>query len=354
METRPGRVHTVSRPSTWTVRADELPRGGSPLASVGPVLLALTGLLALGTAGYVLVEGWPVLDALYMALITITTIGYGETRPLSDAGRLFTIVYILLGLALATRGLQELARYVSDGRLAADVRVRRARRELHAMQGHFIVVGYGRLGREIVADLLHHGAEVVVVDLVDVPALPDGVRLIVGDASRDEVLLEAGVERARGMAVATASDAVNVFVTLSARQLAPALAIQTRVEGEESVGKARRAGANGIVLPFHLGGSRVAQMLLRPGSSAFVEHATRREFSDLHLEDVRLGVDTTLDGTLRDLELRTRYGIIVVAIQRADAADLIYPHADTRIAAGDTLVVVGPPDEVRRFVETAC
>lgn len=347
-------VGGVTRPSTWTVQVEELSRGGSPWRTVGPILGSLTGLLAVGTLGYVVVEGWSFLDAVFMALITLTTIGYGETRPLSDPGRVFTIVYILAGLALATRGLSELARYVSDGRLTSDVRVRRIRRELHAMRGHFIVVGYGRLGREIVADLLHHGVEVVVVDLVDGGSVPPGVHLLVGDASHDEVLVAAGVERARGMAVATASDALNVFVTLSARQLAPNLDIQTRVEDEGSATKARRAGATGIVLPYHLGGSRVAQMLLRPGSSAFVEHATQRQFSDLHLEDVRLEEGCEVRGTLREIDLRSRYGVIVVAIQRKGASDLIYPHADTPVGPGDTLVVVGPPSNVREFVETLC
>lgn len=319
--------------------------------TIAPTLWSLAGLVAFGTAGYVAIEGWRVLDGLYMAVITLTTVGFGETHPLSDAGRLFTILYLVTGLGLAGRGLSDMARYMSDGRMTSDVAARRARRELRTMKDHFIVVGYGRLGREIVADLLHHGERLVVVDIDELPGgVPEGVVQIVGDATQDETLLQAGLMEARGIAVATPSDAVNVFVTLSARQLASDVFIHTRVEEEASAVKARRAGANGVLLPYLLGGTRVSQALLRPRSSDFVEHLTQRHFNDLAIDDVTVTEGRGLEGTLAELRLRSRFGVIVVALQKCSDDGLVTPSADTLVELGDTLVVVGAPDVVAAFV----
>lgn len=340
--------------STWVLRA----RGGREsvglVRAMGGTVAALVGLVVVGTAGYALVEGWSLVDSLYMTVITVTTIGFGEVRPLSEAGRAFTIVYILLGVVIASRAVADVARYVAEGRLAEDVRTRRARRELSRMHQHFIVVGYGRLGKEIVADLLHHGADVVVIDKEEADLLPPGVRLIVGDATLDETLLEARVDRARGLAVATPFDPVNVYITLTARQMNAQLFIHTRAEEDAAAAKARRAGANSVIMPYQIGGARMAQAMLRPGASAFVEHVTHRHFDDMHLEDVLVGGGpTALTGSLRELGLRARHGVSVVAIQRAGESGLIYPDPDTVVAPGDTLVVVGEPERVRAFRQEA-
>ncbi len=315
-------------------------------------LVALGALLAIGVSGLVLLEGWPVLDAVWMVVITVSTIGYGEVRPLSDVGRLFLLVFIMAGVGIGTHGLTVSARYVADGGLALALRRRRGWREVERMKDHMIVVGYGRLGREVVAELRHHGQTVVVVDLVAPDPPPDGLHVIVGDATHDEVLLAAGASRARGLAVATPSDAVNVYVTLSARQLAPALHIVTRVEDEAAAEKARRAGANDCLMAYQLGGSRMSQGLLRPGASAFVEHATSRGFADLALDDVRIA-QPAFTGTLSALRLRARFGVMVVAVRRAGSAELELPHGDTCVALGDVLVVLGPPADVERFVTEA-
>lgn len=317
-------------------------------------VMMLNLLLLLGTAGFMLVEGWSLLDALFMTVITLSTVGYGEVQPLSDAGRVFTVLFIIISLGIATRALSELARYIAEGRLVQDVKARRARGELDAMKQHDIVIGYGRLGREIVADLLHHGREVLVVDRDAVEGLPAGVRLLIGDATLDDTLRDAGVEHARGLAIATPGDAVNVYITLSARQLNPKLVIQTRVEDEGAAIKARRAGATGVVMPYHIGGSRMAQALLRPQSSAFVDHATQRHYDDLHLEDICIGQNPGMHGKLKDLHLRRAYGVSVVAVQRLGHDGLEYPDADTEVTEGDTLVVVGTPRDVAEFVKLAC
>ena len=316
-------------------------------------LLVLNLLVIVGTLGFMIVEGWSLLDALYMTVITMTTIGFGEVQPLSSAGRWFTVAFILTGIGLATGALSTVARYVSDGRLVEEVRARSARLELNAMRNHDIVIGYGRLGREIVLDLIHHGSEVLVIDLEPIEDLPEGVSQLVGDGTLDVTLREAGIEHARGLAIATPMDAVNVYITLSARQLNVELIIQTRVEDDGAAVKARRAGADGVVMPFHIGGGRIAQALLRPHASAFVDRATQRHFDDLHLEDVLVGANEAFHGPLRDLDLRNSHGVSVVALQRLSEEGLIYPDATTVVHEGDTLVVVGSPEKVRGFAEDA-
>lgn len=313
----------------------------------------LLALPLLGTVGYALIEGWNLFDSLYMSIITVTTIGYGEVHPLSEVGRAFTIVYILAGVGVVGHAASNLATFVADGGFLASLRTRRARTELNHMRDHYVVVGYGRLGREIVAELTHHGAEVVVIDREAPETLAPGVRLIVGDATQDDTLKVAGIERARGLAVATPADAVNVYVTLSARQLNPGLVIHTRVEDDGAGHKAKRAGADGVIQPYHLGGSRMAMGLLRPASLDFVEHATQRQFDDLHMEDVLVGPTTSIRGRLGLLDLHATRGVSIVALRKKSDGQLVYPDATATIGTGDMLVVVGPPDRVVAFVAEA-
>lgn len=338
----------------WVLRADDALQGTDMLVPwVRRSLLLLLTLSLVGTAGYALIERWSLVDSLYMSIITVTTIGFGEVHPLSTPGRVFTMFYILAGVGIVGHSVSTLATFVSEGGFVESMRSRRARTELTFMKDHYVVIGYGRLGREIVAELTHHGAQVVVVDRTAPDPLPPGLRLIVGDAAQDETLKAAGIERARGLAVATPSDALNVYVTLSARQLNPTLNIHTRVEDDGAGHKARRAGADGIIQPFHLGGSRMAMGLLRPASLDFVDHATQRQFDDLHMDDVLVGSTTGMRGTLGALDLHATRGVSVVAMRKRGATQLVYPDADEQISTGDLLVVVGPPAQVAAFVAEA-
>jgi voltage-gated potassium channel len=315
--------------------------------TVGWAAAGFVLVLGSGVVGLMLIEGWSALDAIWMIAITASTVGYGERAPLSDNGRVFMLGFMLLTIVYASGVSSRVARFFIDGGLRELLLVTRYVRELEKMQGHYVVVGYGRLGREIVADLLHHGAEVVVLDAEEVQT-PPGVAVIVGDATHDEVLVAAGVDRAAGIAVATREDAVNVYVTLSARQLAPDAYVVTRLEEEAAQDKALRAGADAVLLPFHLAGARASQALLRPTSTTFMDHATLRQFDDLHIEDVRIPRGSTVQGTLADLDLRKKYGVTVLAVRHV-GGDIITPAADELLAEGDVLVVVGRPDRVRSF-----
>lgn len=325
-------------------------RSPGPLSVLRAPVAALSGLLLFGTCGFVAIEGWSPLDGLFMSVITLTTIGYGEVHPLSAAGRLFTIAYIIGGIGVTTLSLTQLAHYVAEGGLGSWLRARQEDRRMKALHDHVVVVGYGRLGREIVADLVHDGVEVVVIDLVEPQGLPEGVHCVVGDATQDETLREASLGTAKGLAVATPSDALNVYITFSARQLYPALPIQTRVEDESAVVKARRAGANGVVRPYHLGGARMTQALERPGATAFLEAASERRRERLHLQEIVAGPGSPLLGRLADLALPVKSGVSVVALQRPGSVELDFPRGDTLVGVGDRLVLFGPPDRLQALM----
>lgn len=315
-------------------------------------ILGLINLLAIGTLGYKLIEGWSWFDSLWMVFITLTTIGYSEVHTLSPWGRTFTIGYMTLGLGLVTYGFSQIARYVVEGGLRHDLIERRRRFRMERLDKHVIVVGYGRLGREVVDDLVHRGKEVAIVDtspdLFD--EIPQQCVLITGDGTHDEVLKHAGIERAAGIAIATPHSATNVYVTLAARQLNPNIAIITRVDDRDAYDKARRAGADRLVAPFDVGASRMAQALLHPESSDFVEQVITRHHQGLDLQDVPVSaLATNWHGSLRDLDVRGRASVLVVAIRRADGTLVAMPDPDVHVAGGDVLVVVGKPKDVASF-----
>lgn len=296
-----------------------------------------------------MIEGWSVLDAVWMAIITVTTIGYGVDQPLSDAGRVFTLAYIFGAVGAGGYAVARVTAYIVDGRLVGDLKNRRREAEMTQLHDHFIVVGYGRLGREIAEDLRHEGVRVVVVDtqpnLFDKPSA--GLLHVIGDGSSDAVLRQAGIERARGLAVATPSSAVNVFITLSARQLNPKVYIITRVEDAEAGPKATRAGANAIASPFASAGSRMAHRLLHPNAAEFVEQLLNREHRELIVDDV--AIPKGQSGTLGELALTDRFGIGVIAVRRPDGVLCTLPDSSASIGPGDIIVVVGSEDAIRKF-----
>lgn len=312
-------------------------------------MLLLLLVVVVGVVGYVHLEGYPYPDAAWMVFITLTTIGYGEVHPLSGLGRLFSVGLVLSGLTLGSYAVSQLSLFITDGGLQRAYEERRRRVVMAELHLHFIVAGFGRTGREIAHDLRHAGKRVVVID----PEAPrcdecrsEGFAAIQGDASHDEVLVQAGIERAKGIAVATSSDAVNIFVTLSARQLNPKIRIMTRVDEEHSAQKALRAGADGIVSPHAIGGSNMAHALLRPHSATFMAQAFGRMHPELSMEDVLVGEDPSFHGRLSEIKLRANHHVIIVAIQKANGTLVTAPGPSYRLAKGDVIVAVGAPARI--------
>lgn len=309
----------------------------------------LSGMLLVGTLGYLLVEGYTLLEAVYMTVTTLTTVGYGEVRPLSPAGRVFTIGLILLGVAGALVVLTDMVRFVYEGRFGQALWRQRMQRRVGELREHFIVCGYGRVGRHIADDLGRAGVPLVVVDSDPIGlrlAAERGLPLVEGDATDDAVLCAAGVERARGLVAAVGADPDNISLTLSARALNPRLVIVARANADQAIPKLERAGANRVVSPHAIGGRRMAMLALRPLTVEFVDAVFHGQ-AELLLEEVELGSDSHLVGrTVEELQSRLAPGVSVLALRR-EVAILPRPAGDTVFRAGDELVVMGSAVELR-------
>ena len=313
-------------------------------------VVLVVGVLFGGTVGYRVIEGWGWLDSAWMVLITLTTIGYSETHPLSDAGRLFTMGLIVVGVGLGTYAVGKFTRWMVEGDLARAFAVRRKRRVMNRLEGHYIVVGLGRLGSEVAEELHSRGRKVVGID-----PTPSGhelqflTMLLEDDGSSDDVLREAAVGRADGLAVSTGSDALNIFITLTARQLNPKLHIVARVDEATSVQKAIRAGANAVVNPYGIGGARMAQGLVNPHAAELVDQAVGRGHAGFQIEDVPIGGAEAYHGPLGELDIPDRHGILIVAIRKPSGELITALDRHTKLDRGDIAIVVGRSTDVADF-----
>ena len=310
-----------------------------------------------GTVGYVAIEGWGWFEAAYMSVTTVTSVGFMEVRPLSPAGRTFTMLLILLGItglgiwwALTTALIVELD-------LGGVLRRRRIMRTVEHLTNHFIVCGTGRMGRVVIRELVQGDVPFVVIeqssDRADalIESHPD-VLVIEGDATREQVLASARVGAARGLASCLADDADNLLVCLTARGLNPRLEIVARAYSEESFEKLRRAGAGHVISPTLTGGIRMAATLLRPDIVSFLDVATTGADIDLRLEEAEIPAESRLVGqSLADARIPQRTGLIVLALRRGrgDGPPRYNPGPETRLEAGDIMIVLGRPEQVRQL-----
>lgn len=303
-----------------------------------------------GMAGYCVIEGWSLFDALYMTIITLTTVGYEEVHPLSPAGRTFTMLLLLVGVFTLVFAATEIIRSVVSGEVRGEFGRQRMERDLAGLKQHVIICGYGRMGRQVCKEFASQEIPFVVIDreaanLEDFQ-LPHGIALH-GDATQDEVLRRAGVDRARALITVVASDADNLFITMSTRLLNDKLFIVARAESDQAEQKLKRAGANRVVSPYVIGGFRVAQAVLQPTVVDFIDLATRTEHLELQIEESRIAATSPLAGaTLRDSRLRQDRGIIIVAIKKATGEMLYNPPADAVMEAGDILITLGNRQQV--------
>ncbi len=321
---------------------------------LGPLALSLLmfGLVLIaGVVGYVQIEGWTPLDALWMVVITLTTIGYGEPTPLSTQGRLFTMALILGGVTIATYALSTITQALLEGDLQAYWAQRRQNKVMRRMRDHYIVIGYGRLGRVVAKELQDSSGPIVVIER-DPKRVEELRRLSIpvveGDGADDEHLKTAGIDRCRGVAVTTAPVAEAIFATLSARQLRPDVPILTRVESDEEGVKARRAGATAVVSPLIMGGWRMAHGLARPHAASFLDLATLAEKDNIMLDEILVEPTAPMVGrSLADLAMSNQHGVLIVAIRRPGGELLTTPRGDTLVGANDVLIVIGEPARVR-------
>ena len=319
--------------------------------------VALVGLLLLGASGFSLVEDMGVLDALYMAVITLSTVGFGEVSPLSAGGKLFTIVLILGAGWLAMYLLSGMAEFLLSGEGRAYLQKRRLLRMLDKLSNHVIVCGYGRVGRHVAQELAAQGLPFVVIDpspekIAQVGQ--SGFPALQGDAANDALLAQAGIERARGLLVAADSDAQNVFIVLSARNVRSDLLIVARAIDEQSESKLVKAGANRVILPYRFSGRRMVTMLIRPEVANFLDEVAHGGGLELYMEQFQLAPDSPLVGqTLEQCRWRARFGVTVLACKQVDGGINTSPSADTQLTAGLRMFVLGTREQLRSLPELA-
>ncbi len=314
---------------------------------------ALLIVILIGTLGYSLIERWSILDSLYMSVITIATVGYKEVCPLSFTGKVFTIFYIIFGVGTTLYAVGAGAQLMLEGQIRNILGRRKMSKKIEELKDHYIICGYGKVGQQIYNELSLRQILCTVVekDLQTVEnAIKDGVLVIQGDSTEDSVLEEAGIKRARGLISAVASEADNVYISLSARVLNPKILIVARAETEGAEKKLLRAGANRAISPHTLGGSRMAMAALRPHVVDFMSVATSSEGMDIRIEELEVKEGSSIsNSTLRDCEIRQKVGTIVLAIHKKDGKMLSAPSSDSKIEPGDILIAIGKRDELEKL-----
>jgi voltage-gated potassium channel len=317
----------------------------------------LASVFVAGTIGYVAIEGWTPWEAFYMTVTTVTTVGYQEVHPLSHAGQIFTVGLVLGGVGAALYTFSQFAALVIEGGLANRLRQRRRVHMIDTITDHFIVCGYGRIGSIVAREFRQQDVPFVVIERDPAryrAAVAHGVLAIDADASQEDVLKRAGIERARGLITAVGTDAENVYTVLSARVLRPDLFIISRSESGDSARKLQRAGADRVISPYQIGGVQIAQTAIRPAVVDFFDLATSSENLDLGMEQVTISPRSALaDHSILEANLRQRFGVIVVGIQREDGGMEFNPEPTTSIRSGDKLVVLGRPDSLKRLGDEA-
>jgi voltage-gated potassium channel len=312
-------------------------------------VIAIVIAIALGTLGFHLIEGWSILDSLYVTAQTVTTVGFGDVTPKSIQGRIFATVFMLVGVGVVLYALTSTVQSIVQSELVAAFGQRRRSRKMSKLRNHFIICGAGRVGSHLVRDLRQSGEIFIVIerDPQRVAELTDqGVVVLVRDATLEESLREAGVEYARGLAACLPDDADNVYVVLTARDLNAKLHIVARAAEEQAEVKLVRAGANRVVAPTIIGGHRMATALMKPAVADFIDSITASQL-ELAFEQVEIDATSTLARRkLRDTNIRSELDIVIVSIRRNDGQMLFNPSGETAIEGGDMLIAIGHPESL--------
>jgi voltage-gated potassium channel len=315
-------------------------------------IIALAGVFLIGTLWYKFVENWSWEDSAYMTVITLATVGYGETRPLGARGRLFTIALILMGVVSIGYIVNRFTEAIIQGYFQQGIRIRQQRRLMESLQEHYIICGFSRTGRQIAIEFRAEGVPFVVIDsnLESVQmAQSQGYVVYQGDATLDETLWKVGIDRAICIVAALPSDAENLYVVLSAKTLNPNMRAIARASTEEALQKLQRAGADAVVSPYITGGKRMAAAALRPQVMDFVDGIISGTDRQLYMEEFLLNPATCpfVGQTLGLAKLRSQTGALLLAIRRANGELIGGPTAETVFMPGDVLIAMGTAEQLR-------
>jgi len=321
-------------------------------------VLFLLLVLLTGTVWFAVVEdGYTVLEAVYMTVITVSTVGFREVEPLDGSGRLFVVFLIVTGLAVMTYTLSAVGRVIVEGSIHRYVGRQRMLREIDKLKQHYVVCGHGRMGQILCEELKSEGVPFVVIEgepEVAEELAAQGYLVVQGDATEDDVLQRAGVIRAKGLVAVVSRNVDNLYITLSAREMCreenPGLYILSRATDERASSKITRAGADRVISPYVIGGMRIVQALLRPTVYDFVDVATQSGGLELMFEELPVAEGARLAGlTVGDSDIRKSYNVIVIAIKKATGDMVFNPGPATEIDGGDVLITLGDTEQTRRL-----
>jgi voltage-gated potassium channel len=310
--------------------------------------ILIGSIIAFGIIGYMVIESWNFLDSLYMTIITLTTVGYKEVHDLSPYGVVFTIILLVGGVGIILYVLGSAAKVILEGELQEVIGRRRLEKKINELKGHYIICGYGRMGKIISKELKDKGVNLVVVEKNPILSNEKDTLVFQGDATSDETLKKVGVERAKGIVSVLPTDAENLFVVLSARELNPNLFIVARASDEGAEHKMLRAGADRVVSPYYIGGLKIAHIILKPAVMDFIEFATKSGNIELQMEEITIKEGSKLGGlALDECGIGKELGIIIVAIKKPAGRMEFSPTSRSIIQVGDTLIALGEISKLR-------
>ncbi|UCF56697.1 MAG: potassium channel protein [Deltaproteobacteria bacterium] len=316
-------------------------------------LTILVIILLIGSVGYMLIERWDFLESLYMTVITITTVGFGEVAEVSKAGRIFTIFIIFFGIGIIAYILGMVAQAMVELQVRSIIGRRKLGLRIRSIKNHYIICGFGRIGKIITRELKVNRIPMVVIDndSEERQAFEDeDIPYITDDATSEDALLEAGIERAKGLVSVVASDADNLFITMSARTLNPGLFILARAAEEHTEKKLLRAGANKVFMPYLIGGQKMAHSITKPAVTDFLEFTVHTKDMGLEMGELVVSEKSRLNGAaLIDSGIRQEMDVIIVAIRTREGEMKFNPSSQTRIEAGDTLISLGKSNDLEKL-----
>ncbi len=316
-------------------------------------ILLLILVIFLGVGGYMSIEGWNFLDALYMAVTTLTTVGYSEVHEVSDSGRIFTIFFIIIGVVYFLYMAGAVVQFMVEGQIRTILGRRSLDKKIDRLKNHYIVCGYGRIGKTLCTMLKKKAVDLVVIekdkDLIPV-MVENKIFYISGDAGDETNLIKAGIRHAKGLIAVLATDTDNVFLVLTARQLNPDIYIMANASHNESKPKLIAAGANRVELPYDMGAVSMAQRIIRPTVTNFLNLAFAQKRKDIQMEEIPVSPSSGLVNVmLKDSGIRQRFNLIIIAIKKSDDSMLFNPSFEAVIESGDTVIAVGEEENLKNL-----
>ncbi len=325
------------------------------LRNVYLTLGILVAILGIGISGFMLLEGFSLLEAFYMTVITLSTVGFGEVHPLSAGGKLFTALLIISSFGIFAYGISQITRALLSGELGRHLKMYRLEKNIDQLNGHVIICGFGRNGRRAAKKLEAYNKSFVVIEsdpeTIDKYVLPAQIPYIAGDATNDEVLGQAGIDKAQSLITTLSKDADNLYTVISAHALNPALRIISRASNSSAEQKLRTVGANAVVMPEGVGGAHMATLTVSPNIVEFLDHLSVEGGSAINLEEVDVSKisKSRQSGLLKDLKLRGRTGCSIIGLKTKEGEYIINPGSDQEISKDAKLFVLGKPDEIQKL-----